>query len=100
MTGWLFVFLVSERSACEMCQTDTLGTKFLCLFTVHAQDAVSLLDSQDFDVAIAFPQNIIAARSMSRITQTRWDQITFSFNSLEAPQYFHKQFQVAEGLVK
>jgi len=83
-----------------MCQTDTLGTKFLCLFTDHAQDAVSLLDSQHFDVAIAFPRNIIAARSMSRITQTGLDQITIRFNSLEAPQYLHNQFQVSQGLVK
>lgn len=79
MTGWLFFFLLSECSACEMCQTDTLGTKFLCLFTDHAQGAVSLLDSQYFYVAIAFPQNIVATRSMSRIPQTRWDQITFRF---------------------
>lgn len=53
----------------------------------HAQDAVSLLDSQHFDVAIAFPWNITAANSMSRISQTRWDEIIISFNSLEAPQY-------------
>lgn len=57
------VFLVSESSACEMCQTDTLETKYLCLFTDHAQDAVSLLDSQHFDVAIAFLLNIVAART-------------------------------------
>lgn len=55
----------------EICQADTLETKFLCLFMNHAQDAVSLLDSQHFDVATAFPWNIIAARSMSRITETR-----------------------------
>lgn len=82
-----------------MCQTDTLGTKFLCLFTDHAQDAVSLPDSQHFDVAIAFPWNITAAKSVSRITQTKWDEITISFNPLEAPQYLHNQFQVAPGLV-
>lgn len=78
-----------------MCQTDTVGTKFLCLFTDHAQDAVSLLDSQHFDVAIAFPWNIIAAKSVSRITQTRWDEININFNFLKAPQYLHNQFQVA-----
>lgn len=79
-----------------MCQTDTLGTKFLCLFTDHAPDAVSLLDSQHFDVAIAFPQNIIAARSMSRITQIRWIQVTFRLKSIKATQHLYNHFQVAK----